>query len=96
MKEGGELYIRGKLVSYLRLRLFKKHLNAFKPSKHLPFVFFTLTDRDPTIPSNNIRGCQSDTWSAGQETTTGTSTTQSSNESMETKTKTERKTTKRM
>ena len=28
-------------------------------------VFFTLTDRASTIPSN-IRGCQSGTWSAGQ------------------------------
>ena len=30
------------------------------------FVFFSLTDRASTIPSN-IRGCQSGTWSAGQE-----------------------------
>ena len=29
-------------------------------------VFFTLTDRASTIPSN-IRGCQSGTWSAGCE-----------------------------
>ena len=29
-------------------------------------VFFTLTDRASTIPSN-IRGCQSSTWSAGQK-----------------------------
>ena len=29
-------------------------------------VFFTLTDRASTIPSN-IRGCQSGTWSAGQK-----------------------------
>ena len=29
-------------------------------------AFFTLTDRASTIPSN-IRGCQSGTWSAGQE-----------------------------
>ena len=28
-------------------------------------VFFTLTDRASTIPSNT-RGCQSGTWSAGQ------------------------------
>ena len=26
-------------------------------------VFFTLTDRAPTIPSNILRGCQSGTWS---------------------------------
>ena len=31
-------------------------------------VFFTLTDRASTIPSN-IRGCQSGTWSAGQKKT---------------------------
>ena len=30
------------------------------------FVFFSLTDRASTIPSN-IRGCQSGTWFAGQE-----------------------------
>ena len=36
-------------------------------------VFFTLTDRASTIPSN-ICGCQSDTWSAGQENIRGTST----------------------
>ena len=36
-------------------------------------VFFTLTDRASTIPSS-IRGCQSDTWSAGQEIIRGTST----------------------
>ena len=30
------------------------------------FVFFTLTDRALTTPSN-IRGCQSGTWSAGQK-----------------------------
>ena len=36
-------------------------------------VFFTLTDRASTIPSN-IRGCQSGTWSAGQEKISGTST----------------------
>ena len=29
-------------------------------------VFFTLTDRASTIPSNT-RGCQSGTWSAGQK-----------------------------
>ena len=37
-------------------------------------VFFTLTDRAPTIPSNIIRGCQSGTWSAGQKNIRGTST----------------------
>ena len=36
-------------------------------------VFFSLTDRVPTIPSN-IRGCQSGTWSAGQKEIRGTST----------------------
>ena len=36
-------------------------------------VFFTLTDRASTIPSN-IRGCQSGTWSAGQKNIRGTST----------------------
>ena len=30
-------------------------------------VFFTLTDRASTIPSNLRGGCQSGTWSAGQE-----------------------------
>ena len=39
--------------------LFKKNMNASKPCV---VVFFTLTDRASTIPSN-IRGCQSDTWS---------------------------------
>ena len=37
-------------------------------------VFFTLTDRASIIPSN-IRGCQSGTWSAGQEKIRGTSST---------------------
>ena len=36
-------------------------------------VFFTLTDRASTIPSN-IRGCQSGTWSAGREKIRGAST----------------------
>ena len=36
-------------------------------------VFFTLTDRASTIPSN-IRGCQSGTWSAGQKEIRETST----------------------
>ena len=36
-------------------------------------VFFTLTDRASTIPSNIIRGCQSGTWSAGQKKIRGTS-----------------------
>ena len=34
-------------------------------------VFFTLTDRASTIPSN-LRGCQSGTWSAGQKEVRGT------------------------
>ena len=40
-----------------------------------PVVFFTLTDRASTIPSNNIElhGCQSGTWSAGQKKIKGTS-----------------------
>ena len=37
-------------------------------------VFFILTDRASTIPSNNVRGCQSGTWSAGQKKIRGTST----------------------
>ena len=36
-------------------------------------VFFTLTDRSSTI-SSNIRGCQSGTWSVGQEKIRGAST----------------------
>ena len=36
-------------------------------------VSFTLTDRASTIPSNT-RGCQSDTWSAGQGKIRGAST----------------------
>ena len=36
-------------------------------------VFFTLTDRASTIPSNTC-GCQSGTWSAGQKKIRGTST----------------------
>ena len=36
-------------------------------------VFFTLTDRASTIPSNT-RGCQSGSWSAGQKKIRGTST----------------------
>ena len=36
-------------------------------------VFFTLTDRASTIPSNK-HGCQSGTWSAGQKKIRGTST----------------------
>ena len=36
-------------------------------------VFFTLTYRPSTIPIH-IRGCQSGTWSAGQENIRGTST----------------------
>ena len=36
-------------------------------------VFFTLTDRASTIPSNT-RGCQSGTWSAEQKKIRGTST----------------------
>ena len=36
-------------------------------------MFFTFTDRVSTVPSN-IRGCQSDTWSAGRKKVRGTST----------------------
>ena len=55
-------------------------------------VFFTLTDRASTIPSI-IRGCQSGTWSTGQEKDQRNilSIVQSSNESMKTKTKTRQK-----
>ena len=37
-------------------------------------VFFTLSDPALTIPSN-VRGCQSGTWSAGQEKNRRTPTT---------------------
>ena len=40
---------------------------------YIIIVFFTLTDRASTIPSY-IRGCQSGTWSAGQEKIGGAST----------------------
>ena len=40
---------------------------------YIVVVFFTLTDRASTIPSNT-RGCQSGTWSAGQKKIRGTST----------------------
>ena len=39
----------------------------------LVVVFFTLTDRASTIPSNIRAGCQSGTWSAGQKKIRGTS-----------------------
>ena len=58
-------------------------------------VFFTLTDRASTIPSNT-RGCQSGTWSTGQKRSE--EHLPSSNESIRkthTKTKTKQKTTKR-
>ena len=42
-------------------------------SRTVVVVFFTLTDRASTIPSN-IRGCQSGTRSAGQKNIRGTST----------------------
>ena len=55
----------------------KKNLLAFNRvtlhSKMVVVVFFTLTDRASTIPSN-IRSCQSGTWSAGQKDIRGTST----------------------
>ena len=41
---------------------------------YIIIVFFTLTDRASTIPPSNIRGCQSGTWSAGQEKIGGAST----------------------
>ena len=44
-----------------------------KPTVVVVVVFFTLTDRASTIPSNT-RGCQSGTWSAGQKKIRGTST----------------------
>ena len=43
-------------------------------AKTIVVVFFTLTDRASTAPSNIIRGCQSDTWSTGQKKIRGTST----------------------
>ena len=43
-------------------------------SVNVVVVFFTLTDRASTIPSNILRGCQSGTWSAGQKKIRGTST----------------------
>ena len=52
-------------------------LNGFRDGSDIGstvvVVFFTLTDRASTIPSN-IRGCQSGTWSAGQKEIRGTST----------------------
>ena len=48
-------------------RCLKKNLNV------VVVVFFTLTDRASTIPSNT-RGCQSGTWSAGQKKIRGTFT----------------------
>ena len=57
----------------------KEDLSASRPSEHphrgkiskrFVCVFFTLTDRASTMPSN-IRGCQSGTWSAGQENIRG-------------------------
>ena len=49
----------------------KKNQSTPRPSEHPPVrgekmvvVFFTLTDRASTVPSN-IRGCQSGTWSQG-------------------------------
>ena len=57
-------------------------------SSNYVVVFFTLTDRASTIPSN-IRGYQSGTWSAGQETIRGTSTKlQREHENKENKNKT--------
>ena len=64
----------------------KKNQNAPRPSEHLPvrgekmskrlllfcYIFFALTDRASTIPSNIIRGCQCGTRSAGQEKIRGT------------------------
>ena len=38
------------------------------------FLHITLTDRASTIPSSNIRGCQSGTWSAGHKEIRVTST----------------------
>ena len=40
---------------------------------HVVVIFFTLTDRDLTIPSN-IRDCQSGTWSAGHKKIRGRGT----------------------
>ena len=69
----------------LRVNCLKKNQNAPRPSEHSPVrggemskrvfvvVFFTLTDRASTVPSN-IPCCQSGTWSAGQKKIRGTST----------------------
>ena len=51
-------------------------------------VFFTLTDRASTIPGNT-RGCQSSTWSSGQENIRGASSNLQ-RESMGTKTEQKR------
>ena len=48
-------------------------MNRFDIIVLVVVVFFTLIDRASTVPSN-IRGCQSGTWSAGQENIRGTST----------------------
>ena len=57
--------------------LVRNYLEAYWPYagglSAVVVVFFTLTDRASTIPSI-IRGCQSDTWSAGQKEIRGTST----------------------
>ena len=60
---------------FLRRRRLFLYLNHHTPSVQLLFVvvFFTLTDRASSIPSN-IRGCQFGTWSAGQKEIRGTST----------------------
>ena len=58
-------------------------------------VFFTLTDRASTIPTNNIHGCQSGTWSAGQEKITGTSTMLQREHGNKAKTKNKTRMTKR-
>ena len=62
-------------------------------------VFFTVTDRASALP-NNMRGCQSGTWSVGQENIRGTSTKlqrEHQNEDKKTKTTKERnKNTKHM
>ena len=54
-------------------------------------VGLLLTNRASTLPSNIIRGCQSGTWSAGQENMRGTSTTlQREHDTINTKTKQKR------
>ena len=51
----------------------KRLVGGITGCKYIVVVFFTLTDRASTIP-RNTRGCQSGTWSNGQENIRGTFT----------------------